>query len=115
MRIVLFLYGFCRFRPFLLVALSFQRLLQETRYLAHSHRLATSMSGSVLRDACSKGDLWNIERILGGAQDFSLMRSPIYTGVQSEGWVRRKAVYDIINSRDNLGKSIPKAPLNPAA
>jgi len=63
------------------------------------------MSGSVLRDACLKGDLFNIDRILVGASDFRLMRSPIYKGVQSEGWVQRKAVYDIINDRDHLGQS----------
>ena len=61
------------------------------------------MSGAVLRDACAAGDLFNMERIIGGAQDFSLMRSPIYTGVQSDGWVRRKALLDVINDRDKYG------------
>ena len=62
------------------------------------------MSGSVLRDACAKGDMFNMDRILMGAQDFSLMRSPIYMGVQSDGWVRRKAISDIMNDRDKLGQ-----------
>jgi len=61
------------------------------------------MSGAVLRDACKQGDLFNLDRIIDGAQDFSRMRSPIYTGVQSDGWVRRKALLDVINDRDKYG------------
>ncbi len=61
------------------------------------------MSGAVLRAACAAGDMFNVDRILVGASDFSKMRSPIYTGVQSDGWVQRKALLDIIDDRDAYG------------
>lgn len=63
------------------------------------------MSGSALRTACSQGLIWDMERILTGAQDVSLMRSPIGSGVQSDGWVRRKSVQTIIADRDDLGNT----------
>ena len=63
------------------------------------------MSGSALRTACAAGFTWDVERILTGAQDVSLMRSPIGTGVQSEGWVRRRDVVTIISDPDHLGNS----------
>ena len=58
------------------------------------------MSGSALRSAIESGFVWDVNRILEGAQDVSLMRSPIGTGVQSDGWVRRKSPYDIISDKD---------------
>jgi ankyrin repeat protein len=59
------------------------------------------MSGAVLRDACKIGDLFNIDRILAGSLNFSLMRSPIFTGVQS---VKRKSTQEIMNDRDQYGQ-----------
>ena len=63
------------------------------------------MSGSALRTACLNGSVFDTERILSGAQDISLMRSPIGTGVQSDGWVRRKSVQAIIADKDRLGNA----------
>jgi ankyrin repeat protein len=59
------------------------------------------MSGAVLRDACKLGDIFNINRILDGSQNFSLMRSPIFTGVQN---VKRKSIQEIMNDRDQYGQ-----------
>ena len=63
------------------------------------------MSGSALRSACVNDFLHDVDRILEGAQDISLMRSPIGTGVQSDGWVRRKSVQNIIADKDHLGNA----------
>lgn len=63
------------------------------------------MSGSALRSALASGFVWDVNRILEGAQDISLMRSPIGTGVQSDGWVRRKSAQHIISDTDHLGNA----------
>ena len=63
------------------------------------------MSGSALRSAIESGFVWDVNRILEGAHDVSLMRSPIGTGVQSDGWVRRKSSQDIISDKDHLGNA----------
>ena len=63
------------------------------------------MSGSALRSAIASGFIWDVNRILEGASDVSLMRSPIGTGVQSGSWVRRKSPQHIISDRDHLGNT----------
>ena len=63
------------------------------------------MSGSALRSAIVSGFVWDVNRILEGASDVSLMRSPIGTGMQSGTWVRRKSPQHIIADRDHLGNT----------
>ena len=62
---------------------------------------ADPMSGATLRTACEHGLLFQVERIIAGANDKSGMRSPIYQGMQTTDWVTRKALVDMIRDTNS--------------
>lgn len=59
------------------------------------------MSGPTLRTACEQGHLFQVERIIAGANDTSGMRSPIYQGMQTSDWVTRRALVDMIKDTNS--------------